>query len=141
MLSFITYLSRQQKHVADMGTTCPRVVNCWLSTYKVTNWFELQRAELLHYIAKNNVNVAPLRIWWVSNEQHQKDLQWFCQLMSLNLQNAKSAHQKEIIKLYYTELLKAMKKERQHFRMQFENDYLLDKTTLVTGVKFLSCCC
>ena len=57
--------------------------------------------------------------------------------MSLNLQNAKSAHQKEIIKLYYTELLKAMKKERRHFRKRFENDYLLDETTLVTGVKFL----
>jgi hypothetical protein len=28
-------------------------------------------------------------------------------------------------------------KERRHFRKQFENDYLLDKTTLVTGVKFL----
>mgnify|MGYP006891254659 FL=1 len=30
-----------------------------------------------------------------------------------------------------------MKKERRHFRKQFENDYLLDETTLVTGVKFL----
>jgi hypothetical protein len=74
---------------------------------------------------------------WSSNEQHQKDLQWFCQLMSLDMQKAKSAHQKEIIKLYYTELLKAMKKERRHFRKQFENNYLLDETTLVTGVKFL----
>jgi hypothetical protein len=30
-----------------------------------------------------------------------------------------------------------MKKERQHFRKQFKNDYLLDKNTLVSGVKFL----
>ncbi|KAI2505241.1 hypothetical protein MHU86_9143 [Fragilaria crotonensis] len=65
MLSFITHLSRQQKLVADMGTTCPRVVNRWLSTYKVTNWFKLHRAELLHYIEKSNLNAAPPRIWWV----------------------------------------------------------------------------
>jgi hypothetical protein len=74
---------------------------------------------------------------WSSNKQHQKDLQWFRQLMSLDLQKAKSVHQKEIIKLYYTELLKAMKKERRHFHKQFENDYLLGENTLVTGVKFL----
>jgi hypothetical protein len=57
--------------------------------------------------------------------------------MSLDLQRAKLAHQKELIKLYYTELLKAMKKERQHFHMQYKNDYLLDESMLLTGVKFV----
>jgi hypothetical protein len=37
---------------------------------------------------------------WSSNEQHQKDLQWFCQLMSIDLQKEKLSHQKEITKLY-----------------------------------------
>ena len=37
MLQFISHLSCQQKLIADMGTTCPCVVNRWLSIYKVTN--------------------------------------------------------------------------------------------------------
>ena len=74
---------------------------------------------------------------WSSNEQHQKDLQWYRQIMTSSMEKAKSTSQKEIIKLYYTELLKAMKKERRHFRRQFENDYLLDEAMLVTGVKYV----
>ncbi|KAI2494872.1 hypothetical protein MHU86_19636 [Fragilaria crotonensis] len=74
---------------------------------------------------------------WSSNEQHQMDLQWYRQIMTSSVEEAKSTSQKEIIKLYYTELLKAMKKERRHFRRQFENDYLLDEAMLVTGVKYV----
>lgn len=74
---------------------------------------------------------------WSSNEQHQMDLQWYRQIMTSSMEEAKSTSQKEIIKLYYTELLKAMKKERRHFRRQFENDYLLDEAMLVTGVKYV----
>jgi hypothetical protein len=65
MLRFITHLSRQQKLIADMGTTCPRIVNRWLSSYKVTNWFKLHRPALLNYIRLNNPTTAPSRIWWV----------------------------------------------------------------------------
>ena len=74
---------------------------------------------------------------WSSHEQHQKDLQWYREIMTSGLQEAKSACQKEIINLYYTELLKAMKKERRHFRREFENDYLLNKVMFVTGLKYL----
>lgn len=65
MLKFITHLSRQQKLIAEMGTTCPRIVNRWLSSYKVTNWFKLHRPELLHYIHSSNPDSAPSQIWWV----------------------------------------------------------------------------
>jgi hypothetical protein len=65
MLKFITHLSRQQKLIAEMGTTCPCIVNRWLSSYKVTNWFKLHRPELLHYIHSSNPDSAPSRIWWV----------------------------------------------------------------------------
>lgn len=65
MLRFISHLSRQQKLIAEMGTKCPRVVNRWLSTYKVTNWFKLYRPELLRHIDATYPSSAPLRLWWV----------------------------------------------------------------------------
>lgn len=67
MLKFISHLlSRQQKLIADMGTTCPRgVVNRWLSTYKVTNWFKTYRIELLCHIESVHPPSAPPRLWWV----------------------------------------------------------------------------
>ena len=66
MLPFIAYLlGRQQKLIADMGTTCPRVVNRWLSTNKVTTWFKLHRTELLQHIEAKNPPPAPSRLWWV----------------------------------------------------------------------------
>ncbi|KAI2501718.1 hypothetical protein MHU86_12724 [Fragilaria crotonensis] len=65
MLKFISHLSRQQKLIADMGTTCPRVVNRWLSTYKVTNWFKTYRIELLRHIESVHPPSAPPRLWWV----------------------------------------------------------------------------
>jgi hypothetical protein len=65
MLKFISHLSRQQKLVADMGTTCPRVVNRWLSTYKVTNWFKTYRIDLLRYINEAHPTSAPPQLWWV----------------------------------------------------------------------------
>jgi len=40
MTGFITHLTRQQNLIADMQTTCPRVVNRWLSTEKVIKWFK-----------------------------------------------------------------------------------------------------
>ena len=45
MLQFISHLSCQQKLIADMGTTCPCVVNRWLSIYKVTNCFRTYRID------------------------------------------------------------------------------------------------
>ena len=65
MLKFISHLSRQQKLIADMGTTCPRVVNRWLSTYKVTNWFKTHRIELLRHIDAAHPASAPPQLWWV----------------------------------------------------------------------------
>ena len=62
LLNFIAQLSYQQKLIADMGTTCPRIVNCWLSSYKVTNWFKFHRPELIHHIRVSNLASAPSRI-------------------------------------------------------------------------------
>ena len=66
MLKFITHLSHHQKPIADMGTTCPRIVIRWLSTYKVTsNWFKLYRLELLRHIDTARPSSAPPQLWWV----------------------------------------------------------------------------
>jgi hypothetical protein len=65
ILIFITHLSRQTKLIADMGTACPRIVNRWLSLYKVTSWFKLHPPALLNYIQLQNPTTAPSRIWWV----------------------------------------------------------------------------
>ena len=34
MIGFITHLTRQQSKIFDMNTTCPRIINYWLSTKK-----------------------------------------------------------------------------------------------------------
>jgi hypothetical protein len=50
MTGFITHLTRQQNLIAEMQTTCPHVVNRWLSTEKVINWFKIHRPQLLAHI-------------------------------------------------------------------------------------------
>jgi hypothetical protein len=48
-----------------MGTACPRIVNRWLSSYKVTTWFNLHRPALNNYIQSQNPTTVPSWIWWV----------------------------------------------------------------------------
>jgi hypothetical protein len=48
-----------------MHTTCPRVVNRWLSTEKVIKWFKAHRPQLLAHIESKQPPSAPPRIWWV----------------------------------------------------------------------------
>jgi len=43
MTGFITHLTQQQNLITEMQTTCPRVVNRWLSTEKVISWFKIHR--------------------------------------------------------------------------------------------------
>jgi hypothetical protein len=50
MTGFITHLTRQLNLIADMKTTCPRVVNRWLSTEKVIKWFKIHWPQLLAHI-------------------------------------------------------------------------------------------
>jgi hypothetical protein len=49
-----------------MQTTCPRVVNRWLSTEKVISWFKLHRPQLLAHIEAKHPASAPPRLWWVA---------------------------------------------------------------------------
>lgn len=65
MTAFISHLGRQQILAASMEATCPRVVNRWLSTDKVTRWFKQKRPELLHYIEDKSPETAPPDIWWI----------------------------------------------------------------------------
>ena len=67
MTGFISYLGRQAKLIADMDTIFPRVVNGWLSTSKVKNWFKLHRVELKAHIKSKNLQSAsfPSELWWV----------------------------------------------------------------------------
>jgi hypothetical protein len=66
MTAFITHLTHQLNMIAGMKTTCPRIVNRWLSTVKVTKWFKIHRPQLLSLIASKHPALAPSRLWWVS---------------------------------------------------------------------------
>lgn len=60
MTGFITHITRQQKLIMDMNTTCPRIVNRWLSTEKVIKWFKIHRPELLAHIeSKQPASTSP----------------------------------------------------------------------------------
>ncbi|CAK9862296.1 unnamed protein product [Sphagnum jensenii] len=65
MIGFITHFMRQQNLIANMQTTCLRVVNRWLSTEKVIKWFKAHRLQLLTHIESKQPPSAPPRIWWV----------------------------------------------------------------------------
>jgi hypothetical protein len=65
MTGFITHIIREQKLITDMNTTCPRIVNQWLSTKKVTKWFKIHLPELLTHIKSKQPTSAPLHLWWV----------------------------------------------------------------------------
>jgi hypothetical protein len=64
-LNFISHLTRQQSLISTMGTTCPRVVNRWLSTDKVTSWFKAHRLELVAYTETKDLSCFPCKSWWV----------------------------------------------------------------------------
>jgi len=49
-----------------MQTTCPRVVNHWLSTEKVISWLKIHRPQLLTHIKSKQPDSAPPRLWWVA---------------------------------------------------------------------------
>jgi branched-subunit amino acid transport protein len=66
MTAFITHLTRQLNLIAEMKTTCPRIVNRWLSTAKVTKLLKIHRPQLLAHIASKHPASAPSRLWWVS---------------------------------------------------------------------------
>jgi len=66
MTGFITHLTQQLNLIVDMKTTCPRVVNRWLSTEKVIKWFKIHRPQLLAHIGSKQLPSAPPRLWWVS---------------------------------------------------------------------------
>jgi hypothetical protein len=66
MTGFITHLTRQQNLIAEMQTTCPCVVNRWLSTEKVISWFKIHRPQLLAHIEWKQPDSAPPRLWWVA---------------------------------------------------------------------------
>jgi hypothetical protein len=50
----------------DMNTTCPRIVNRWLSTEKVIKWFKIHRLESLVHIKSKQPAYASPRLWWAS---------------------------------------------------------------------------
>ncbi len=62
MTGFITHITCQQKLIVDMNTTCPRIINQWLSTKKVTKWFKIHRPELLAHIELKQLSSALPRL-------------------------------------------------------------------------------
>jgi hypothetical protein len=66
MTSFITHITYQQKLIVDMNTTCPHIINQWLSIEKVTKWFKILHPELLTHIKLKQPTFALPRLWWAS---------------------------------------------------------------------------
>ena len=67
MDGFITHLTRQLNLIAEMQqTTCPRVVNQWMSTEKVISWFKLHRPQSMAHIKAKKPASANPRLWWVA---------------------------------------------------------------------------
>ncbi len=66
MTGFITHLTRQQNLITEMQTTCPRVVNRWLSMEKIINWFKIHWPQLLAHIEPKQPDSAPPRLWWIA---------------------------------------------------------------------------
>lgn len=65
MMAFIFHLGRQQPPKASMEATCPRVVNRWLSTDKVTRWLKNKPAELMKHIEDKKLSSTPPDLWRV----------------------------------------------------------------------------
>ncbi|KAH9560589.1 hypothetical protein CY35_06G113300 [Sphagnum magellanicum] len=59
-------IMNNQNLIAKMQTTCPRVVNRWLLTKKVINWFKIHRPQLLAHIKSKQPDSAPPHLWWVA---------------------------------------------------------------------------
>jgi hypothetical protein len=66
MTKFLIHLTRQHDLIAEMQTTCPRVVNHWLLMEKVINWFKIHRPQLLAHIESKQPASASFRLWWVA---------------------------------------------------------------------------
>jgi hypothetical protein len=66
MTGFITHLTQLLNLIADMKTTCPCVVNRWLSRENIIKWFKIHRPQLLAHIESKQSPSVPPRLWWVS---------------------------------------------------------------------------
>jgi hypothetical protein len=64
--SFITHIICQQKLIADMNTTCPRIINRWLSTGNITKWFNIHCPELFVHVESKQLASTPPRLRWAS---------------------------------------------------------------------------
>jgi hypothetical protein len=63
MTPLITHLIWQHKLIVEMGIMCPRIINRWLYTYKVTKWFKIHRPKLLMHIESKHPASTPPRLW------------------------------------------------------------------------------
>ena len=73
---------------------------------------------------------------WSSNKQFKMDLEHQRKIMKEEIGKAKNDRTQISICLYYTDLLKAMKKERRYFRKQFEENYKLGNPAAVRALKY-----
>ena len=79
------------------------------------------------------------RNWgWSSEKQYQKDLAHQRNLMKSLFDQAKTMSSQLTIKIYYQDLLKSMKRERNYYRRWFQTQYKLGNPASVTGLKYNS---
>ena len=73
---------------------------------------------------------------WSSNAQHIGDIHHFRDRKKKEMEEAATEARKEKIELYYTDLEKAIIKERRYFRRQFATDFRLKELHTVTGLQY-----
>ncbi len=71
-----------------------------------------------------------------SNKQFIKDMEKQRTIMKLEQRKAKTDRAKSFIRDHYIDIMRSMKKERRHFRKQFETMYKLGIPAAVRGLKY-----
>lgn len=66
LTSLIAYLRKQQKLIKDMKTKAPTASDThWESMGKVSEWFKMNRVDVLAYLNIKKPCVAPSPSWWI----------------------------------------------------------------------------
>lgn len=66
LAKLIAYLRRQDNLVAEMKSTCPKVVSSsWLSVERALSWIKAHRIRILEYMDEKKPSCMPSMSWWV----------------------------------------------------------------------------
>ena len=125
-----------RKTLADFQPSQLTVDNVVKFNNKWKSFNAMGKAELNDDAMNQFVNDCFVAWGWSSNEQYLKDLQYFEAKMVYEMEHTKRESERGLIKAYYTDLNKAIQKERRYFRRQFEKEFRLNDLLTVTGLQY-----